>query len=143
MHITQINNGNDLAGGGRNESVVIVGVAINDAAAKAREKRKGLALEKIEEMLRKCTARWIGNAREKFARPEGASNVPFEIALCGGVRKIEERGIDFRKETAERGQKFGRVRCGLRKCGTGEKGQDPDEAPCAIGDFELGKKFSA
>jgi hypothetical protein len=42
------------------------------------------------------------------------------------MREIEESGIHFSKESAERGQKFKGMRFGLRDGAAGKKAKEPD-----------------
>jgi len=131
-----------LGPGRRNENVVVVGIAINDAAPKVWDAREGFVFEEMEEISGEGAAFGIFDVSKKLARPEGSREIPFKLAFGEGVREIEERGVDFGEETAETFEKLEGMRIGLDKDCAGKKGEKPDEARGAIGQLSLSEELA-
>ncbi len=109
VHVAKIDDGKNLARmrpRRGDESVVVVGITVDDAATKVRDARKGFAFEEVEELGGEGAALGIFDVREKFAGPEGTCEIPFQIALGERVRKIAKRGVDFGEEAAQTFEKF-------------------------------------
>jgi hypothetical protein len=109
VHVAKIDDGKNLARmrpRRGDESVMVVGITVDDAATKVRDARKGFAFEEVEELGGEGAALGIFDVREKFAGPEGSCEIPFQIALGERVRKIAKRGVDFGEEAAQTFEKF-------------------------------------
>jgi hypothetical protein len=145
VHVAKVDDREGLAGlrpGRRDESVVVVGIAIDDAATKMRDARKGFAFEEVEEIGGKRATLYIFDVWKKFAGPEGTGEIPFQVAFGEGMRKIEERDIDFGEQTAETLEEFHGMRVDLGKDRAGQKREQPDEARGAIGEFSPREEFA-
>ena len=124
VHVAKVDHGDNLSRlrpRRRDESVVVVGIAIDDAATKLRNARQGFAFEQVEEIRGQRAALWALDVWEKFTSPERTSQIPLQVALGEGMRKIEERDIDFSEQTAEALEEFERMRICLGKDCAGKK----------------------
>jgi hypothetical protein len=109
VHVAKVDDGKNLPRmrpWRGDESVVVVGITVDDAATKVRDARKGFAFEEVEELGGEGAALGIFDVREKFAGPEGTCEIPLQIALGERVRKIAKRGVDFAEEAAQTFEKF-------------------------------------
>jgi len=145
VHVTEVadrENQTGLRPRRRNEGVVIVGVAVDDATTKVRNPGQGFTFEEVQEIRGEGALLGIFDVREKLAGPEGTRDVPLEIAFGKGVRKVKESDVDFGEEAAEAFEKFQGMRIGLRKDRAGYKREKPNETRGAIGDLSLRKEFA-
>ncbi len=76
---------------------MIVGIAVNYAAAKMRETRERFGFEESKKLSGESATLGIVDVGKIVTRPERAGNVPFQVAGCGGMRKIQKCGVDFRQ----------------------------------------------
>jgi hypothetical protein len=145
LHVAEINHREDLAGlrpGRRDESVVVVGITVDDAATKVRDARQGFAFEEVEKLGGEGATLGVFDVREKFAGPEGTGEIPFQIAFAERVGEIEERGIDFGEETAEAFEEFDGMRIDLSQDGAGQECEEPDKARGCVGELSLNEEFA-
>ena len=102
VHIAEIDHAEDTARkrpGGRDERIVIVRVAVDDAAAEMGKLGNGFGFKKVEELFGESSSLRILNMGKIRASPERAGEIPFELAVSGGMREIKESGIDFGEKT--------------------------------------------
>ena len=93
VHVAKIDDAHDLLMLRRcrpDKSVVIVGIAIDDATAEAVETRNSLSLELIQEMLCQSAPLGIDDSGEFLEGPERTAEVPFQNAVCCRVGKIQQ-----------------------------------------------------
>ena len=121
---------------------MVVGIAIDDAATKVRDARDGFAFEQVKKIGGQRAALGILYVWQKFAGPKRTSQVPLQVALGEGMRKIQERNIDFRQQTAKALKQFQRMRICLGKHRAGQKCQQPDQSPGAISKLRFRKQFA-
>ncbi len=121
---------------------MVVGITVDHAATKVRDARKGFAFEEVEEIGGEGATIGIFDVCEKFAGPEGTCEIPLQIALGEGMRKIEERDVDFGEEAAEALEEFDGMRIGLSKDSAGQECEKPDKARSAIGELGLREEFA-
>lgn len=122
VHVAEVEDGENLSGlrpSRRNKSVVIVGVAVEDAATKVRNAGQDFTFEEVEEIGGEGTVLEISDVRKKLACPEGTADVPLEIAFGEGVGKVKQSDVDFGKEAAEAFEELEGMRMGLSKERTG------------------------
>ena len=127
---------------GRNEGVMVVGVAINNAAAKIWKKWYGLGFEKIEEVFDKRATLGVTDVEKIIARPERTGEIPFEIADCGWVAVIEQCGIDLCEECPEGLEHFRSLRFCFGECASSKKSEEPHKACDAAFRGYAGEKIS-
>ena len=145
VHVAEIDDAENLARlrpWRADQGVVIVGVAIDHAAAEVGKIRNGIGFEEIEKLFRESAALRIRDIGKIIAGPQGAGEIPLEFADCSGMRKIKECEIEFAKEAAERSKKLRRMRFGFSEGGARKKGEEPDEARGAVFEFEAGKELA-
>jgi len=118
VHVTEVEDGENQSGlrpSRRNKSVVIVGVAVDDAATKVRNTGQDFTFEEVEEIGGERALLEISDVSKKLACPEGTPDVPLEIAFGEGVGKVKESDVDFGKEAAEAFEELEGMRMGLSK----------------------------
>jgi len=104
MHVAEIDHARDssrLRPGRADENVAIVGVAVNHAAPEPRQDRNNIALIERQEFLDHLPPRGVADVLQVATNPRGARKIPFQFALCGVVREIGKRGVNFAEELAE------------------------------------------
>jgi hypothetical protein len=72
-----------------------------------RKSGKGLRFEKIQEMRDESPTLRILYLAKILTGPERAREIPFEFAICGGMREIEQSPINLREDMAKRSEEFG------------------------------------
>ena len=76
------------------------------------------------------------------ANPTGAREVPFQFAMCGGMREIRERGIQLAKKSSQAAQQLRGVRIYFGEDRSRNISEEPDEAFRSIGERRNRKGFA-
>ena len=116
QHVAEIDHADRLAWldvWRADQQIVIVRVAVNDASAQAREHRRNLVLVLDQAALHHGAASRICDRAEMLANPAGAREIPLELTLRGGMRKIDQRSVDLPEQPANAVQQLGAMRAGL------------------------------
>ena len=146
VHVAKIDDAHDLSGPRRNrpdKSVVIVAIAIDDAAPEAVEAGNSLLLEQIQEMLSKSAPLGVNDRGKHLEGPKRPAEIPLQNAVCRRVRKIQEGRVHLGKEAAETLQEFGRMGLHFGQCGTRQEREQPDDAAGAIGGLHVREQLAA
>jgi len=107
---------------------VIVGVSVNYDAAQARQSRNNLGFVKRKKSFDKLAVGRVADMAQVVSNPASAGQIPFQLALCRWMRKIEQRGVRLTKETAQALQQLRLMRLDIGKRGAGQERNKPHEA---------------
>ena len=94
VHVAKIDDAHDLSGFRRyrpDKSVVIVGIAIDDAATEVVEAGNSLPLEQIQEMLSESAPLGIGDSRKLLEGPKRTAEIPLQNAVSTRAASISPR----------------------------------------------------
>src|SRR5580704_4647747 len=136
MHVSEINHADyfsRLRPRRTNQDVVIVGVAMDDAAAQRGQCRTNVRFVQREELFDECAPTGITNVMQMVSNPVGASEVPFQFPLGGWMRKICEGGIHFAEKLAAVMQQLQSVRVYFCENRARNIREHPEEALRSIG----------
>src|SRR5271157_2876660 len=146
VHITKVNNAHDLPGLRRNRSdknVVIVGIAIDDAATKALETGDSLLLEQVQEMLSESAPLGINDRGKLLEGPERSAEIPFQDVVCRRMGKIQQGRVHFAQEAPKTLQQFGRMRLHFSQWAARQERKQPNDVPGAIGGLHVREQLAA
>src|SRR5580700_4185850 len=104
VHISEIDHADyfsRLRPGRTDQHVVIVGIAIDDAAAQRRKCRNHVRFIQPKKSLDERAPTGIVNVAEVRSNPTGAREVPFQLPMRGRMRKIRQSGIHLTEKLAE------------------------------------------
>ena len=146
VHVAEIEEAGHRAGEGTgraHEDVVVVGVAVDDAAPQAGERRRDLGLVTGERPLDEGPPCRVLHVVERAADPRGAGEVPLEVAVGLGVLEARERLVHLAEEPAEAEEQLRAARAGLGQRRPRQPGEHPHEPGRAVRARDGGRGVAA
>ncbi len=116
VYVAKIDHVGDFARlrpGIAHENVVIVGVAVDDAAAQPRQRRNHIRIVQPEEFFDEGAALRISDVLNIVLYPNGSRGIPLQLPVRGRMREGMQRGIHLAKKAAQITEQFQRVRADL------------------------------
>src|SRR5215467_8743620 len=104
MHVAEVDHTGDFARlrpKSAYQNVVVVGVAVNDAAAQAWQPRYHFGFVKCKKSLNQRAVLRAFDFWDVFFDPRSARGIPFEFALRGGMLERLQGRFHLAKELAE------------------------------------------
>lgn len=142
VHVAEVDDAQGLAGERprrADQDVVVVGVAVNHAAAELSELRDNFGVVQSGKFFYDPAAGWVGNFVEVIFDPACGGGVPFEFAGGGGVLKSFQCRSYFAQEDAKAFQEFFAVGADFGELDGVDVGEEPDEAFGFVGCGDFGE----
>ncbi len=130
VHVAEVDEARHLAGMGvrrADQDVVVVRVAVDDAASQAGEGGHDLRLEAREHPLDERPPLRLAHVPECAADPRGAREVPLEVPVGLGVVEAGEGRVELAEQPPEAYQHLRRARSGLGERCSRQPAEHPDE----------------
>ena len=130
VQVAEVEEARHLAGmgvGRADQDVVVVRVAVDDAASQAGEGGHDLRLVAREHPLDERPPLRLPHVPEGAADPRGAGEVPLEVAVGLGVVEAREGRVELAQHPPEARQQLRRARSGFGQRRSRQPAEHPDE----------------